>query len=79
MGSTIVSKTLLDMHADDELSVIPIVNPTISREVTLVLRRDKFTGFATRKFIELLKSEIIKLRFPISEQSKKEIRKLITI
>ncbi|PFP43333.1 LysR family transcriptional regulator, partial [Bacillus cereus] len=33
--------------------------------------------FGTRNFIELLTNEIIKLGFPISEQSKEQIRKLI--
>ncbi len=78
-GLTIVSKTLLDMYADRELSIIPIVQPCISREVSLVLRKDKFVGFGTRKFIELLTNEIIKLRFPITEKSKEQIRELTTI
>ncbi|WP_459499944.1 LysR family transcriptional regulator [Bacillus sp. C1] len=76
-GATIVSKTLLDINEDNDLSAIPIVNPSISREVNLILRRDKFIGFGTRNFIELLTNEIIKLGFPISEQSKEQIRKLI--
>ncbi|MED2891981.1 LysR family transcriptional regulator substrate-binding protein, partial [Bacillus thuringiensis] len=76
-GVTVVSKTLLDITEDNDLSAIPIVNPSVSREVNLILRRDKFIGFGTRNFIELLTNEIIKLGFPISEQSKEQIRKLI--
>lgn len=76
-GVTIVSKTLLDITVDNDVLAIPIVNPTISRKVNLILRRDKFIGFGTRNFIELLTNEIIKLGFPISEQSKEQIRKLI--
>lgn len=77
-GVSILSKTLLDIYEDHGLSVIPIVNPNFSREVSLVLRRDKFIGFGTRNFIKLLTNEVIKLGFPISEQSKKQIRELIT-
>ncbi|MGG3449289.1 LysR family transcriptional regulator [Domibacillus aminovorans] len=69
----------IPLYADRELSIIPIVQPCISREVSLVLRKDKFVGFGTRKFIELLTNEIIKLRFPITEKSKEQIRELTTI
>ncbi|PQQ52210.1 LysR family transcriptional regulator [Bacillus thuringiensis] len=75
-GLTIVSKTLLDLNEESDLLAIPIVNPNISREVSLILRKDKFIGFGTRNFIELLTREIIKLGFPMSEQSKKQIRAL---
>ncbi|MFC9449143.1 LysR family transcriptional regulator [Bacillus cereus] len=75
-GVTIVSKTLLDLNEESDLLAIPIVNPNISREVSLILRKDKFIGFGTRNFIELLTREIIKLGFPMSEQGKKQIRAL---
>jgi len=76
-GMTVVSKTLLDIYPDNNLSVIPIVNPNISREVSLIFRKDKFIGFGTRNFIKLLTREIVKLGFPISEESIEQIREII--
>ncbi|WP_312113746.1 LysR family transcriptional regulator [Brevibacillus reuszeri] len=76
LGLTVVSKTLLDLHMYNDLISIPIVQPRMNREVSLVYRRDKFIGYGARNFIQLLTTEIIKLRFPMSEDSKQQIERL---
>jgi len=77
LGMTIVSKTLLDINLEKDLSIIPIVNPNISRNVSLLLRKDKFLSIGTKNFIELLINEVVKLGFPLIEQSINQIEKLV--
>ncbi|MDQ0971183.1 LysR family cyn operon transcriptional activator [Neobacillus niacini] len=53
-GATILSKTILSLNDTSRLKVINIVNPTICRQVGIVVHKDKYIGYAARQFIDLL-------------------------
>lgn len=58
IGATVLSKTLIEMYHDQDLIVIPIVNPKLCREVGIVHLKDKNVGQAASGFIELIFSYI---------------------
>lgn len=58
IGATVLSKTLIDMYHYDDLVMIPIVNPKLSREVVIVSHKDRYLGQAASGFIDLVLSYI---------------------
>ena len=54
-GVTILSKTLLDLYAPQQLTAIPVANPSLKREVGILYLKDKYLEPAAREFIELIK------------------------
>lgn len=67
-GATILSKTLLSLNDTSKLKVIKIVNPTICRQVGIVIHKDKYIGFAARRFIDMLTDHVknLNLKEPIN-------------
>jgi LysR family cyn operon transcriptional activator len=58
IGSTVLSKTLIDMYHYEDLVIIPIVNPKLSREVVIAYHKDRYLGQAASGFIDLVVSYI---------------------
>lgn len=63
VGNSVVSRTLYEFYDTEDLYLQPIENPTLERTVYLVMKKNCFVDYATRKFIQLLVEEIEKLRF----------------
>ncbi|RXZ81763.1 LysR family transcriptional regulator [Paenibacillaceae bacterium] len=57
-GATILSRTLLQLHDTQDLTIIPIENPVLCRDVGIIVHKDKYLGKAASAFIELLTSYI---------------------
>ncbi|OZB90121.1 LysR family transcriptional regulator [Paenibacillus sp. XY044] len=53
-GVSILSKSLIDLNRDGAVSAIPIVNPTLYRQIVIIYNKDKFLSHASRAFISLL-------------------------
>ncbi|NOU86271.1 LysR family transcriptional regulator [Paenibacillus sp. LMG 31460] len=58
IGATILSKTLIEMYHYEDLIIIPILNPTLCREVGIVYHKDKYLGRTASGFIDLVLSYI---------------------
>ncbi|MFF2479757.1 LysR family transcriptional regulator [Paenibacillus sp. NPDC058071] len=54
-GVTILSRTLLHLYDPQGLVTIPVVNPSLSREVGIVYLRQKYLETAARELIERIK------------------------
>ncbi|MFF2089923.1 LysR family transcriptional regulator [Paenibacillus sp. NPDC058174] len=61
-GSSILSKTLIEMQNDPELKAIPIDHPSLRREVGIITHKDKYIGKAAKGFIELLTDYVCGLK-----------------
>lgn len=57
-GASILSKTLLNLYDLEGLAAIPIVNPSLRREVGVTYLKDKYMDSAAREFIELLRQHV---------------------
>lgn len=60
-GVTILSKTLLHLYNRQGLVSIPVVNPTLTREVGIVHLKDKYLETAARELIDLIKQSAMSL------------------
>jgi DNA-binding transcriptional LysR family regulator len=58
IGATIISNTLFSLEDDGELKAIRIINPAITKEVSIVHHKQKHLGAAAKGFIELLISHV---------------------
>lgn len=61
VGRSIVSRTLFEFYDTENMFFQHIENPTLTREVYLVMKKDCFINFAAREYIKLLVREIEKL------------------
>ncbi|MGO4545732.1 LysR family transcriptional regulator [Paenibacillus sp. 2TAB23] len=57
-GVSILSKTLMSIHKSDAIKTVKIINPSIKRTIGLIYHKEKYIGFAARKFIELIRSRV---------------------
>ncbi|MBL3644205.1 LysR family transcriptional regulator [Bacillus sp. RHFB] len=63
VGRSFVSRTLYEFYDTEDLFFQRIENPTLTRSVYLVMKKNRFINYAARKYIELLLCEIERLRF----------------
>lgn len=69
IGDSVVSRTLFEFYDTEDLFFQTITQPSLTRTVYLVMKRNSFINYATREFITLLISEIKKLHFDIETDS----------
>lgn len=67
VGRSVVSRTLYEFYDTEDLFFQHIENPSLTREVYLVMKKNCFINYAARKYIELLLREIEKLHFNIEK------------
>ncbi|MGM0887564.1 MAG: LysR family transcriptional regulator [Bacillota bacterium] len=63
VGRSFVSRTLYEFYDTEDLFFQRIEKPTLTRSVYLVMKKNRFINYATRKYIKLLLCEIERLRF----------------
>jgi len=63
IGRSVVSRTLYEFYDTEDLFFQHIENPPLTRTVYLVMKKNCFINYATRKYITLLVREIEKLGF----------------
>lgn len=61
VGRSVVSRTLYEFYDTEDLFFQHIENPSLTREVHLIMKKNCFVNYAARKFIKLLVREIEKL------------------
>ncbi|WP_219835609.1 LysR family transcriptional regulator [Paenibacillus sp. R14(2021)] len=59
-GISILSKSLIDLHNDGSLEAIPVVNPSVTREVGVIYCQGKFLSRAANAYIDMLQQFIIR-------------------
>ncbi|MEK4424587.1 LysR family transcriptional regulator [Solibacillus sp. FSL K6-1523] len=69
VGRSVVSRTLYEFYDTEDLFFQPIENPTLTRAVNLVMKKDCFINYAAREYIKLLVREIEKLHFEIEKDA----------
>lgn len=69
VGRSIVSRTLFEFYDTKDLFYQHIEKPSLTSEVSLVMKKNGFVNFAARQFIKLLVREIEKLNFNIEKNS----------
>lgn len=62
-GYSVVSRTLYEFYDTEDLFFQHIEKPALKRSVYLVMRKNNFINFASRRFLDLLLKEIEQLRF----------------
>nr|WP_272492876.1 LysR family transcriptional regulator substrate-binding protein [Peribacillus sp. Aquil_B1] len=63
VGRSCVSRTLYEFYDTEDLFFQRIENPTLTRSVYLLMKKNRFINYAARKYIDLLLCEIERLRF----------------
>lgn len=63
VGRSVVSRTLYEFYDTEDLFFQSIEQPSLTREVYLVMKKNCFINYAARKYIKLLLNEIEKLHF----------------
>ena len=78
VGATIISKSLYDLHKTESICARSICNPPLTREIILLYRKDKFTNFSAKAFIQLFIDGLADLGMYVPEKSLQDMRKLLT-
>jgi DNA-binding transcriptional LysR family regulator len=63
IGRSVVSRTLYEFYDTKDLSFQCIEKPSLTRTAYLVMKKNCFVNYAARKYIELLVTEVKRLRF----------------
>ncbi|WP_164545637.1 LysR family transcriptional regulator [Paenibacillus albus] len=61
-GVTILSRTLLHLYERQGLVAIPVVNPSLTREIGIVYLKEKYLETAVKELINLIKQSAISLQ-----------------
>ncbi|WP_268586474.1 LysR family transcriptional regulator [Priestia endophytica] len=69
IGRSVVSRTLYEFYDTEDMVFQHIENPSLTRAVYLVMKKNCFVNYAARKYIQLLVREIEKLGFHIGTDS----------
>lgn len=77
VGRSVVSRTLYEFYDTEDLYFQHIENPTLTRAVYLMVKKNCFINYATRKYIKLLVREIEKLHFHTEQDSITALRRSI--
>lgn len=77
-GRSVVSRTLYDFYDTQDLHFQQIENPTLTRAVYLVIKKNCFIHFAAREYMKLLLREIEKLHFNTEETTIQELQSAIS-
>lgn len=77
VGCSIVSRTLYEFYDTEDLFFKHIENPTLTRAVYLVMKKNCFINYAAREFIKLLIREIEKLHLHLETDEITSIKSYI--
>ena len=77
VGRSVVSRTLYEFYDTEDLFFQHIEKPSLTRAVYLVMKKNCFVNYAARKFIQLLISEIERLRFQTEKEALASIQSSI--
>lgn len=77
VGCSVVSRTLFEFYDTEDLYYQQIENPTLSRSVYFVTKKNSFINYAAREFMKLLFREIEKLRFDTEKEAIDSLQQFI--
>lgn len=69
VGRSVVSRTLYEFYDTGDLFFQHIEQPSLTRTVYLLMKKDCFVNYAARKFIQLLAEEMERLRFHTEKEA----------
>ena len=78
IGCSVVSRTLYEFYDTEDLFFQHIEQPSLTRSVYLVMKKNCFVNYAARKFIQLLIEEIERLRFKTEKEALASIQSSIS-
>ena len=78
IGCSVVSRTLYEFYDTEDLFFQHIEQPSLTRSVYLVMKKNCFVNYAARKFIQLLIEEIERLRFQTEKEAIASIQSSIS-